>query len=247
MISGIAFVRALPITRTRILLICTCTCYDHKKLPESPRWLVKHGHNAEALAVISALEDKEISDATVQRTYLGIHEAISAEGGFDSGEKGSSSSSSSSSSHLKELFTHGRTQNFRRAALAVTAQCFQQITGINIITYYAVRPQFKTQTTYNLTHVTPNTSRWYRWYLTDTPLRAPRPLRRRLAHHRRLQRDRILPRLAHRDLHHRARRAAEADAVWRCGADGDDGAVGGAGAGGYGGRAGGVGGVAFCV
>lgn len=33
-------------------------------------------------------------------------------------------------------------------ALAVTAQCFQQITGINIITYYAVRPNLKIQANY---------------------------------------------------------------------------------------------------
>ncbi|THH12256.1 hypothetical protein EW145_g156 [Phellinidium pouzarii] len=95
-------------------------------LPESPRWLVKHGRHAEALAVISALDNKSINDKEVQRTYMGIHEAIIAEG-----ELGNQKTS------LKELLTHGRSQNFRRAALAITAQCFQQITGINLITYYA--------------------------------------------------------------------------------------------------------------
>lgn len=97
------------------------------QLPESPRWLVKHGRHAEALAVISALDDKDITDPEVQRTYLGIHETVVAEG--EIGTKPTS---------LGELFTHGRSQNFRRAALAITAQCFQQITGINLITYYAV-------------------------------------------------------------------------------------------------------------
>ncbi|KAL5494751.1 hypothetical protein ACEPAI_212 [Sanghuangporus weigelae] len=95
-------------------------------LPESPRWLVKHGRHAEALSVICALDDKDISDPEVQRTYIAIHETVVAEGGFGS-----------ESTNLSELFTHGRSQNFRRAALAVTSQCFQQITGINIITYYA--------------------------------------------------------------------------------------------------------------
>ncbi|OCB89042.1 general substrate transporter [Sanghuangporus baumii] len=95
-------------------------------LPESPRWLVKHGRHAEALSVICALDDKDISDSEVQRTYIAIHETVVAEGGFGS-----------ESTNLSELFTHGRSQNFRRAALAVTSQCFQQITGINIITYYA--------------------------------------------------------------------------------------------------------------
>ena len=99
------------------------------QLPESPRWLVKHGHHAEALAVISALDNTDIHDPEVQRTYIGIHEAILA---VDS--KGT---------NLKELFTHGRGQNFRRASLAVISQCFQQITGINLITYYSVGLKFR--------------------------------------------------------------------------------------------------------
>jgi hypothetical protein len=31
---------------------------------------------------------------------------------------------------LKELFTHGKSQHFRRMLLGVLAQCFQQISGI---------------------------------------------------------------------------------------------------------------------
>lgn len=89
--------------------------------PQKPR-LVKHGKHAEALAVISALDDKPYTHAEVQRTYIGIREVIAAEGG----ESGGAS--------LKELFTHGRSQNFRRTALGVVNQCFQQITGINLIT-----------------------------------------------------------------------------------------------------------------
>lgn len=46
---------------------------------------------------------------------------------------------SDDSSPLREIFTGGRSQNFRRAFLGVVVQCFQQITGINLITYYAVR------------------------------------------------------------------------------------------------------------
>ncbi|OSD04385.1 general substrate transporter [Trametes coccinea BRFM310] len=95
-------------------------------LPESPRWLAKHGRNAEALAVISALDGKPHTDAGVQQTYHGIREAIAAEAHFGS-----------DSSPLREVFTNGRSQNFRRAFLGVVVQCFQQITGINLITYYA--------------------------------------------------------------------------------------------------------------
>ncbi|KLO19831.1 general substrate transporter [Schizopora paradoxa] len=102
-------------------------------LPESPRWLVKHGRHAEALAVISALDNKHFTDDEVQRTYIAIHEAVVIEevGNLDGNSK------SESSSNLRELFTNGRQQNFRRAGLGVVIQCFQQITGINLITYYA--------------------------------------------------------------------------------------------------------------
>lgn len=95
-------------------------------LPESPRWLAKHGRNAEALAVISALEDKPYTAESVQHTYHGIREAIVAESSIGTGK-----------SAIRAIFTGGRSQNFRRAFLGVVNQCFQQITGINLITYYA--------------------------------------------------------------------------------------------------------------
>ncbi|OCH90720.1 general substrate transporter [Obba rivulosa] len=96
-------------------------------LPESPRWLAKQSRDIEALAVISALEDKPYTDVSVQQTYHGIREAVLAE----------SHSGPSGMSPLREVFTGGPTQNFRRAFLGVVNQCFQQITGINLITYYA--------------------------------------------------------------------------------------------------------------
>jgi hypothetical protein len=85
--------------------------------------LAKEGRNTEALAVICALEDKPHTDESVQLTYLGIKEAVAIE-----------SRSVSGKSSLGELLTGGPTQNFRRAALGIVIQCFQQITGINIIT-----------------------------------------------------------------------------------------------------------------
>ncbi|KIJ70212.1 hypothetical protein HYDPIDRAFT_77073 [Hydnomerulius pinastri MD-312] len=107
-------------------------------LPESPRWLVKHGRNAEAVAVIAALEDKPFTDSEVQRTYHAIREAVEIENGFSGPEDlGDATHKSRPRSQLRELFTGGRSQNFRRASLGVINQCFQQITGINLITYYA--------------------------------------------------------------------------------------------------------------
>ncbi|KAH7887856.1 general substrate transporter [Phlebopus sp. FC_14] len=108
-------------------------------LPESPRWLVKHGRNAEAVAVISALEDKPVTDSEVQRTYLAIRETVAIEEFGLSGaqDMDETKQEPKSRAQLKELFTGGRSQNFRRASLGVINQCFQQISGINLITYYA--------------------------------------------------------------------------------------------------------------
>jgi hypothetical protein len=97
------------------------------QLPESPRWLVKKGRDAEAMAVLSALSDKPHTDAQVQQTYHAIYEAVYLEERSGAKTRG-----------LGILLTGGPKQNFRRAFLAVTVQCFQQITGINLITYYAV-------------------------------------------------------------------------------------------------------------
>lgn len=93
---------------------------------------MKHGRNAEAAAVISALDDKPFSDPEVQRTYHAIREAVEIEQG--SRNLYADKKAKNSRSQLRELFTGGRTQNFRRASLGVINQCFQQITGINLIT-----------------------------------------------------------------------------------------------------------------
>lgn len=104
-------------------------------LPESPRWLVKQNRNAEAIAVISALENKSPGDAEVQRTYHAIREAVAIEDfGTSSGLTGKQNIKRSP---LRKLLVGGRSQHFRRASLGVIIQCFQQITGINLITYYA--------------------------------------------------------------------------------------------------------------
>lgn len=107
-------------------------------LPESPRWLVKQNRNTEAIAVISALENKSPDDAEVQRTYHAIREAVAIEdSGTSSGLGGKHPLQNPKRSSLRKLLIGGRSQHFRRASLGVINQCFQQITGINLITYYA--------------------------------------------------------------------------------------------------------------
>lgn len=107
-------------------------------LPESPRWLVKQNRNAEAMAVISALENKSPDDAEVQRTYHAIRETVAIEDfGTSSGLGDKHAPQNFKRSPLRKLLVGGRSQHFRRASLGVINQCFQQITGINLITYYA--------------------------------------------------------------------------------------------------------------
>ncbi|KAG2339180.1 general substrate transporter [Suillus weaverae] len=111
----------VPIALQLVFQIIMVTCIGF--LPESPRWLVKRGRNAEAMAVISAMEDKPHTDPEVQRTYYGIREAVAVE--------------TSSQGSLRELTTGGRSQNFRRTAIAVVFMMMQQLTGINLVTFYA--------------------------------------------------------------------------------------------------------------
>ncbi|KAH9482803.1 MFS-type transporter oryC [Psilocybe cubensis] len=81
--------------------------------------LLKAGRPAEAMAVISALEDKPPTDANVKQTFEAIKEAVIAEG-MDLTNVASShdsQKSQSSKASLRELFTGGRGQNFRRTLL----------------------------------------------------------------------------------------------------------------------------------
>lgn len=90
--------------------------------------LVNQGRYSEALAVISALEDKPHDHPDVQRTFLAIREAALAE------HTVSDEGKPQNNFELSELLHGGRSQNFRRATLGIVIQAFQQITGINLIT-----------------------------------------------------------------------------------------------------------------
>ncbi|KAI0429252.1 hexose carrier protein [Xylaria sp. FL1042] len=98
-------------------------------LPESPRWLLAHDRSEEARHIIWAVQsnartldtsdeilDKEIAE--IQHTIMKEREAASR-GGF------------------KTLLTNGPQRFFHRTLLGIGGQFMQQLSGINLITYYA--------------------------------------------------------------------------------------------------------------
>jgi MFS transporter, SP family, arabinose:H+ symporter len=85
------------------------------RVPESPRWLVKRGRNAEAENILTKVNNADFAGSELRS----IRESLAL-------EKGS----------IGELFRRG----FRRPMIiAIVLAVFQQITGINAILYYAPR------------------------------------------------------------------------------------------------------------
>ncbi|EJT77359.1 sugar transporter STL1 [Gaeumannomyces tritici R3-111a-1] len=90
-------------------------------LPESPRWLILKGRHDDAREVIAAIADLPVDDDYVQREYQVIKETV------EEMSKGS----------FADLFTMDKDRHLHRTLLAYVNQMFQQISGINLITYYA--------------------------------------------------------------------------------------------------------------
>ncbi|KEY65089.1 hypothetical protein S7711_08158 [Stachybotrys chartarum IBT 7711] len=92
-------------------------------LPESPRWLVLKGRDEEAKEVIAAIADVELHDKYVDNEFASIKETVVEM------SKGS----------FRDLFVADHNRSLHRTIIAYVNQMFQQISGINLITFYAAK------------------------------------------------------------------------------------------------------------
>ncbi|KXH54058.1 hypothetical protein CSAL01_01964 [Colletotrichum salicis] len=93
-------------------------------LPESPRWLFKHGREQEAVQVLCDVFGKEPTDEYIRAEVHAIHHAIELE----AAEKKSYSCIS--------IFKNDRLRTGHRVLLAWGAQFMNQLGGINLVVYY---------------------------------------------------------------------------------------------------------------
>ena len=91
--------------------------------PESPRWLIDHGHAEEGLRTLAKLHSQgDTSNAWVVAEYNQIQDMITFEHDHEA-------------KSYKELFINK--SSFRRLFLAVSIQASVQMTGVSAIQYYS--------------------------------------------------------------------------------------------------------------
>lgn len=95
------------------ILLCIPTAVLTIKCPESPRWLMLRGREAEAREVMSALEELPPDHPDINLKVDEIKESLA----------------SVQKMSLADLFTNGHNRNFHRVCLGAWAQWAQQVRG----------------------------------------------------------------------------------------------------------------------
>jgi hypothetical protein len=96
------------------------------QLPDSPRYLLSTGQDAEGQRVVAALANEHVNSEYTQQQKRVIIEALASGGQLK----------------IKDVLTGGPSQHFRRTMIGASSQLFQQIGGCNAVIYFAsVFPQ----------------------------------------------------------------------------------------------------------
>ncbi|KAI0011592.1 general substrate transporter [Xylariaceae sp. FL0662B] len=107
------------------LLFCFVLFATVPWLPESPRWLLSHGHEDEATSILASLEDKPVDDPLIIAGRQEIIYSVEFE--------------RKNAIRWRDLLrgrTKAGTKTVRRLLLGSGTQAMQQLGGINIMSYY---------------------------------------------------------------------------------------------------------------
>ncbi|GAW14675.1 hypothetical protein ANO14919_040780 [Xylariales sp. No.14919] len=111
------------------ILFAIATFAGAMVLPESPRWLLAHDRSEEARHVIWAVQPNartlDVGDEVLAKEIDDIQYAITKE------------QEAASRNGFRTLLMNGPQRFFHRTLLGIGGQFMQQLSGINLITYYA--------------------------------------------------------------------------------------------------------------